>query len=155
MYLKKKMDFGKYNSFFKKKYYEPDLQTKMSPYLRKIASSSIDISDGLAQDLQHLCNNSKCGAFINLDSLPLSSFCKNLLKRKKIKLKNIFSKGDDYQILFTSKRKNRTKIINLSKKLNIKISKIGLINKDKKIVFMHNEHKFILDANETGYIHNF
>ena len=153
--LKKKMDFGKYNSFFKKRYYEPNLQTKISPYLRKIASSSIDISDGLAQDLQHLCNNSKCGAFINLDSLPLSSFCKNLLKRKKIKLKNIFSKGDDYQILFTSKRKNRTKITNLSKKLNIKITRIGLINKDKKIVFMHNEHKFILDANETGYIHNF
>ena len=153
--LKKKMDFGKYNSFFKKKYYEPDLQTKMSPYLRKIASSSIDISDGLAQDLQHLCNNSKCGAFINLNLLPLSSFCKNLLNSKKIKLKNIFSKGDDYQILFTSKRKYRTKITNLSKRLNIKISKIGLINKDKKIVFMHNEHKFTLSTNETGYIHNF
>ena len=30
-----------------------------------------------------------------------------------------------------------------------------VINKGKKIVFMHNEHKFILDANETGYIHNF
>ena len=33
-------------------------------YLNRIASASIDISDGLAQDLQHLCINSKCGAFV-------------------------------------------------------------------------------------------
>ena len=58
--LKKKMDFGRFNSFFKKKYYEPNLQIRFSRYLQDIASSSIDISDGLSQDLHHLCNNSKC-----------------------------------------------------------------------------------------------
>ena len=153
--LKKKISFGRFNNFLKKRYYEPDLPTRVSPYLSKIASSSIDISDGLAQDLQHLCSNSRCGAFVDLNLLPLSSVCRNLIKRKKIKLTNIFSKGDDYQILFTSKPKNRSKIIALSKKLNARISKIGLIKKGKNIVFKYNTSEFKLNSNKMGYIHNF
>jgi len=123
--------------------------------LKKIASASIDISDGLAQDLQHLCTNSKCGAFVDLNLLPLSSICKSLIKKKKIKLTNIFSKGDDYQILFTSHPKNRLKIIVLSKKLNTKISKIGIIKKEKNIMFKYNMRKFKLNTKKMGYIHNF
>ena len=153
--LKKKINLGKFNKFFKKKYYEPDLQIKVSSHLKDIASASIDISDGIAQDLNHLCSNSKCGAVIDLNLLPLSYICKKLIKKKKIKLKNIFSKGDDYQILFTSDSKNRSKIYSLSKKLNVKISKIGLIKKDKKIIFIHNMNKFKLEANKMGYMHNF
>ena len=153
--IKKRINFGKLGSFFKKKYYEPNLQTRFSPYLNKIASASIDISDGLAQDLQHICTNSKCGAFIDLNLLPLSPICKSLIKQKKIKLINIFSKGDDYQILFTSNPKNRSKIIYLSKKLNTKISKIGFTKKDKKIVFRYNFNKFTLSAKKMGYMHNF
>ena len=153
--LKKKINFGKFNNFFKKKYYEPDLQTKVSPYLRMVASASIDISDGLAQDLQHICSNSKCGAYVDLNLLPLSSFSKILIKKKKIQLINIFTKGDDYQILFTSKPKNRSKIIALSKKLNTKISKIGLIKKGRNIMFKYNMSKFKLNTKKMGYIHNF
>lgn len=153
--IKKKYNFGKNNSFFLKKYYEPDLPIKISPYLHKFASSSIDISDGLVQDLQHLCFNSKHGASINLNLLPLSLICKNLIKQKKIKLKNIFSRGDDYQTIFTSHRINRSKILALSKKLNIKISRIGLIKKEKNIICNYNMKQFKLTSQKMGYIHNF
>ena len=153
--LKKRLSFGKFNNFFKKKYYEPDIQTRFSPYLSKIASSSIDISDGLAQDLQHLCTNSRCGALVDLNSLPLSSICKTLIKQKKIQLKNIFSNGDDYQILFTARPRNRSKIVALSRKLNTKISKIGLIKKDKNVMFKYNKNIFKLRAKKMGYMHNF
>ena len=121
----------------------------------KIANSSIDISDGLAQDLQHICNNSKCGALVNLNLLPLSTICKYLIKKKKIHIKNIFSKGDDYQILFTSKVKNRTKISLLSKRLKTKISRIGFIKKEKNITFKYNGKKFEVNAKKRGYSHNF
>jgi len=153
--LKKKASFGKFNSFFIKKYYEPHLQTKISSQLCKIASAAIDISDGLVQDLQHLCNNSKCGAYINLNLIPLSPFTKILLKRKKVFLKNLFSKGDDYQILFTSSTKNRSKIISLSKNLSTKITKIGSIKKGKDIVFEYNTKEFKLNTKKKGFIHNF
>lgn len=153
--IKKKINLGFDNPYFKKKFFEPNLSNKITPYLYKIASSSIDISDGLAQDLHHICKNSNCGANINLNFLPLSKQCKKAIKKKKISLKNIFSKGDDYQILFTSNKKNRLIIKKLSKKLNLKISRIGEVTKKKNILFEYNNTKFNLDATKMGYKHTF
>tara|TARA_B110000438_G_scaffold274774_1_gene295211 strand:- start:6 stop:965 length:960 start_codon:yes stop_codon:yes gene_type:complete len=153
--IKKKNNFGKLNSFFTKKYYEPDLQTKLIPHLYNIATSSIDISDGLGQDLQHLCNNSKCGAEIFIDLLPVSHPCNKLILQKKIKLTKIFSKGDDYNILFTSPFNNRSKIKNLSKKTKVKITRIGTINKVKNINFKYNGKNFTIRSKNMGYTHNF
>jgi thiamine-monophosphate kinase len=153
--IKKKNNFGKYNSFFKKKYHTPDLPYKISPYLNKIASGSIDVSDGLSQDLNHLCTTSNVGAFIDIGLIPTSNSCKKLINKKKIKLKEIFSNGDDYQILFTSSRNNRNKIKNLSKKLNLKITKIGITTKDKNIIFKDRGQNMTMSATKMGYTHTF
>ena len=123
--------------------------------MKKIATSSIDISDGLSADLQHLCSSSKHGALVNLDQLPLSHKTSYLIKRKKIQLKEIFSKGDDYQILFTSSCRNRSKIESLSKRINTKISRIGIIKKDNKIVFKYNDKIISLNSKKMGYKHIF
>ena len=153
--LKKKVNLGIYNKYFIKKHYQPDLATKIVPYLNKIATASIDISDGLIQDLEHICRNSKCGALIDLNYLPLSSPCKKVISKNKIKLRDIFSNGDDYQILFTSKRKFRSKIKYLSKKMNLKISRIGTTNKGKDITFKYKGKKFKPSATKLGYTHTF
>ena len=141
--------------FYIKKFYEPDLQVKLLPFLHSIANASIDISDGLLQDLKHLCDNSKCSATVKLDKIPFSNVTKKILKSKKINIKDIFSNGDDYQILFTSNLKNRKKILSLSKKLNTKISRIGFINKGKKINLLYKMKKIEINDIKMGYIHNF
>ena len=93
--------------------------------------------------------------FVDLNLLPLSSVCRNLIKRKKIKLTNIFSKGDDYQILFTSSIKNRKLIKNISKKMNQKITIIGKINKRFKKNLLLLDNKPINLVNFQGYSHKF
>ena len=153
--LKKKHNFGYLNKYFVKKYYEPNLPIRIVPYLHEIASASIDISDGLAQDLNHITSISNYGAIVNLNSIPVSTNCKILIDKGKLDIKDIFSRGDDYQILFTAKPKNYLKIINLSRKKNIKITKIGTVNKTKNILFKHNNVKFRLNAKNLGYTHNF
>ena len=153
--IKKIKNFGKLNSYFTKKYYEPDLQVKFSFFLNKIASSSVDVSDGLGLNIQDLIHKKKYGALINLNNLPLSNEARSLVKNKKIKIKNIFSKGDDYQILFTSNQKNRIKIDRMSKRLKIKLTKIGIITRDKAIIFKVNKKKFTLNNEKMGYIHQF
>ena len=55
----------------------------------------------------------------------------------------------------TFNSRNKSKIIFLSKKLNTKISKIGFIKKEKKIVFRYNMNKLILNTKKMGYIHYF
>jgi len=153
--IKKIKNFGKLNSYFAKKYYEPELQVKFSFFLNKIASSSVDVSDGLGLNIQHLIKKKKYGALINLNNLPLSREAKSLVLNKKVKIKNIFSKGDDYQILFTSNKKNRIKIDKISKNLKVKLTKIGIITKNKAIIYKLNKKKFRLNNEKMGYIHQF
>jgi len=153
--IKKKFNFERKNNFFKKMYYEPNIQKKIVPHLNKIASSSIDISDGFLQDLRHLCINSKCGAVIDLSLLPLSQQMKDLLKSNKINLQEVFSNGDDYQILFSSNSSKRSYIKSLSKKLNIKISRVGYMKKKRNIIIKNKLLKIKIIEEKMGYTHNF
>jgi len=96
----------------------------------KYINAATDISDGFYGDLQKILNN-KHGAKIDLDSIPLSNILKRVMHQnnKLIKIKDILSWGDDYELIFTSYKKNRNKLINLANENNVKISLIGSIIK--------------------------
>ena len=134
--LKKKLKVSKLlSNYFIKKYYLPELQIKLSKKLFNIASSSIDVSDGLIADMDKMLNNQKNLSFVIYEKkIPISSPLKKLIKIKKMKKISLISNGDDYQILFTA-NKAKSRIINkLSKVYRIKISKIGkIVSKKKKI----------------------
>jgi thiamine-monophosphate kinase len=123
--------------------------------LIKIANSSIDISDGLFADLNKLINKQKIGYIVYLDKIPISKNLNIYLKKKNKKSLNFISKGDDYQILFTSSKKNRIYIKKLAKRINLKITKIGTttnIYKQRKII---NHKKYLKSLNYQGYSHKF
>lgn len=75
-------------------------------------TSMIDISDGLIQDLHHICQAGKVGARIDENRLPLSSALEqtaraNHLKHNKLAL----SGGEDYELLFTLNPHDVNKLI--------------------------------------------
>ncbi|WP_022941308.1 thiamine-phosphate kinase [Psychromonas hadalis] len=78
--------------------------------LTAYASSCIDISDGLIQDLQHILTASNCSAIIEIEKLPLSSALQAEIASKTISAKEAvqyaLTGGDDYELLFTLNRKN-------------------------------------------------
>ena len=155
--LKKKIKVGKsFRNYFIKKYYLPELQIKLSKKLLNIASSSIDVSDGLIADMKKMINNQKNLSFvINERCIPISSPLKRLIKSKKMKKISLISNGDDYQILFTA-GKDKARIINkLSKVYGIKISKIGeIVSKNKKSIIIDEKGKQIA-LKSNGYVHKF
>ena len=68
--------------------------------LRRIASSCIDISDGLVSDIKHILKASQCGATIHVDKLPMSIALKESVVASKA-IDFALSAGDDYELLFT------------------------------------------------------
>ena len=78
--------------------------------LRGLASSCIDISDGLTQDLKHILKASHCSAQLEIDKLPLSSALTKELASATVNhhraLQYALTGGDDYELLFTISRAN-------------------------------------------------
>ncbi len=68
--------------------------------LRGIASSAIDISDGLAADLGHILQQSGVGASVFVEDLPLSKVLRTYLS-KETAWNLALSAGDDYELCFT------------------------------------------------------
>jgi len=145
----------KLRSYFVKKYFEPEIQIKLTKELLKFANSSIDISDGLIDDLEKMLNKQKLSYKIWEEQIPISKNLQNYLKKKNLKKSNFISNGDDYQVLFTASVDKSRIIKNISKKLGIKISRIGKItSKKEKSVFINKKGEYLLVKN-SGYKHQF
>ncbi len=141
--------------FFVDKYYKPDLPLNLTKYLFKFANSSIDVSDGLIDDLKKMINKQNLSFHLSEKKIPVSMQLSNLIKKQKLNKINIISKGDDYQILFTADV-NKTRIIqNTSKATGIKITKIGKIINGKDRSFIIDEKGKQIQAKSKGYIHQF
>ena len=145
----------KFKTYFLNKYFEPEIQIKLTKKLIKFANSSIDISDGLIDDLKKMMNKQKLSYKILEEKIPISNNLLNYLKKNNFKKTDFVSNGDDYQILFTASADKSRIISKISKNLGIKISKIGKIglnNKKSLIINQKGEHLLI---KKQGYKHQF
>ena len=145
----------KLKSYFIKKYFEPDIQIKLTNELLKFANSSIDISDGLLDDLEKIINNQKLSYEIWEEKIPISRNLQSYLKKNNYKKSNFVSNGDDYQILFTASTDKSRIIKNISKKLSVKISRIGKIRPNNQKSLFIDEKGQLLLLKFSGYKHQF
>ena len=140
--------------YFTKKYYLPDVPIKLCKYINKYANSSIDVSDGLFDDMGKLLNKQKLNYIIYLDKIPVSKNFQSIIQNLGLNKLNYISKGDDYQTIFTAPKSARSHIINISKKVNQKITLIGCISNisSNKLVI---GKKSINPIDFKGYSHKF
>ena len=154
--LQKKIKMNrKLQNYFVKNYFKPEIQIKLTKELIKFANSSIDLSDGLIDDLAKMINKQKLSYQLWEEKIPLSKHLLNYLKKNNLKKSNFISNGDDYQILFTAGSDKSRIIQSTSKKLGIKITKIGkIILNNKKSSIITKKGKYLLIKN-SGYKHQF
>ena len=76
----------------------PEPRLAAGQRLRGLASSAIDISDGLSTDLTHLCEESGVAAVLEEDRLPIDP----LAREEPDALALALHGGEDYELLFTA-----------------------------------------------------
>ncbi len=99
-----------------------------------VPSSMIDISDGLASELLHICTQSGVGAMVFEDKLPIEDI--TMLAATEFNVSPItaaLNGGEDYQLLFTVKQSDFDKIKNMSDVLPI-----GYITQDTAVLLALN-----------------
>ncbi len=109
------------------RYRLPQPRLALGQALRGIASAAIDVSDGLVADLGHILETSGVGAAVHADALPLSEAARGLPGARDAALAG----GDDYELLFTAPSKRRAEITALSRRLDLPLSRIGMIRADQ------------------------
>ena len=115
------------------KHIEPIPRIKESSLLAKSklqVTSMIDLSDGLVQDLTHLCAADKLGADIYEANLPFSEALSSICQQKSSVLTNLaLQGGEDYELLFTIRQEDVKKLNMLFLDAGTPVSHIGEITK--------------------------
>lgn len=112
-----------------KPYLFPAAQISYGSAISGLASSAIDISDGILQDLSHLISKSGVGCNLDLDKIPLaaSQYAKQCLEF-----------GDDYQLLYTVPPKQLSALQANLRSCKKKCHTIGVMGGKKLIISNNN-----------------
>lgn len=104
----------------------PQPRVALGLALRGIASSAIDVSDGLLADLGHILERSGVGAVVEMAGVPaneLRRFCDDA----ELVRNSLLAGGDDYELIFTAAAERRDEIDALAQRLNLPLTRIGHI----------------------------
>ncbi|MCX6695763.1 MAG: thiamine-phosphate kinase [Candidatus Altiarchaeota archaeon] len=118
---------------------EPKCRLKEARVISKHANAMIDVSDGLASEVCHICDRSGTGAMILKHSIPLS---KTTIASAKALGKDPFqyalNGGEDYEIVFTIPRRKLRKM-----RLKTPVSVVGVITGKKQGVKLLDGRKIV------------
>ncbi|MFQ5849062.1 MAG: thiamine-phosphate kinase [Candidatus Binatia bacterium] len=117
----------------------------------KLARAMIDISDGLIQDLAHLCKASGTGAVIWQDALPLSRPYQRFAGRNKFRY--ALTGGEDYELLFSLRARDRVRLEKIHKQLAVPVTLIGKCVPAHRGIVVVNSKGTSLPFLEMGYDH--
>jgi thiamine-monophosphate kinase len=120
--------------------------------LRGHAHAMIDISDGLLADLGHICEQSKVGARINVDRLPLSSVLRNEMDYASA-LNLALTGGDDYELCFTIAPTQADWLQQTAQTLNCPVQCIGEITAGSGIDLVTETGESWPEPTKSGYQH--
>lgn len=93
--------------------------------LRGLASSAIDVSDGLLGDLQHVLRRSGVDAVIEVDALPRSAVLR--AQPLAVQRRCTLSGGDDYELLFTAPPERAAQVVAAGAAAGVTVARIGRI----------------------------
>jgi thiamine-monophosphate kinase len=111
----------------------PQPRLAVGKRLRKIATACIDVSDGLSTDLAHLCAESRCGALIEADAVPVHA----LAASRKDAMQLALHGGEDYELLFTARASARVP----RSIAGVKITRIGTMTAGRRMKIMDAQGK--------------
>ncbi|MGK2953071.1 MAG: thiamine-phosphate kinase [Thiobacillus sp.] len=131
--------------------YLPTPRVELGIALRGIASSAIDISDGLLGDLGHILERSHVGATLEFAALPTLPVAQAYL-HEKVARRCVLAGGDDYELCFTAARDKRDMVLAAAETAAVVVTRIGQIHATAGLTVRDADGQ-PLPIEHTGYDH--
>ena len=109
------------------RYLHPQPRVELAPVIRRYATASLDVSDGLVGDFAHICKQSGVGGEIEAASVPLSAGAKALVAAEPSALATVLTGGDDYEILATVREKDAEEFAEAAAMAGVPVTRIGRV----------------------------
>lgn len=122
----------RYRQFLETRLNRPEPRIIAGIALRNLASSAIDLSDGLLADLNHVLTASHVGATIDVTRLPLSEAMKNSIPLHEAR-RLALTAGDDYELCFTVPSDKLTQLESVRAHFDCPIQCIGKIEGERGV----------------------
>jgi thiamine-monophosphate kinase len=139
------------NMFCAAALHQPQPRIALGLALRGVASSAIDISDGLLADLGHILDESRVGAQIEAGSLPVSPVLRSYLSQP-LGRQCALSGGDDYELCFTAPARHHEQIRGIGTQLGLPLTCIGKVVANRGCI-VHDAFGNPINAGSGGYDH--
>lgn len=95
----------------KKRYLKPKANLEAAIKIAPFVNSMIDVSDGLAPEIKHICNESNCGAIIFREKIPISQDVRNVAKALgEDEYDYALYGGEDFELVYTVSKEKLDKI---------------------------------------------
>ena len=131
--------------------YLPTPRVALGIALRGVATSAIDISDGLLGDLGHVLERSRIGATLEFASLPTLPVAQAYL-HEKVARDCVLAGGDDYELCFTAPADRRDVVAAAAQSAGVAVTRVGRINTEPGLALVDADEK-PLPFEKTGYDH--
>jgi thiamine-monophosphate kinase len=125
----------------------PPVRLEAGVALAPVASAMLDVSDGLLQDVTHLCRASGVGAVLELDRLPVIPACRRLGRSGRLLAA---TGGEDYELLFTVPRAGLPRLARA--RLGCAITRIGTIVPGRRVELVDAEGRLVR-CRRAGFDH--
>lgn len=111
-----------------KAHIEPKCRLKAARKIAPYCNAMIDVSDGLASEVNHICEMSKVGAVVHRDDIPISkTTMDSAAKVGKDPYGYALNGGEDFELVFTVPPKNLKKVTNIGCPVTV----VGEVLKEK------------------------
>jgi thiamine-monophosphate kinase len=108
---------------------EPPRRTRAGVALARVASAMIDVSDGLVQDLTHVCRASGVGATVEIERLPVAPSCRRALGGRAAAF--AVTEGEDYELLVAVPAARERMLRTLAPRLGCRLTRIGRVTRGR------------------------
>lgn len=139
-------------AYLLERYHLPRPRVVLGQALVGRASAAMDVSDGLAQDLAHLCAASGVAAELRADDVPLSAPARAVLDAGHATLKDILGGGDDYELLFTAPKTARAAVSERAGAAGVEVTRIGETSPGRGLTIRDGAGR-VVPLDRLGYRH--
>jgi len=129
----------------------PQPRVALGQALIGLATSAIDVSDGLVADLGHIADASGVRAVIEWESVPVSPAAERY-RRHPLVQRCALAGGDDYELAFTAQPRARRDLDLLTGRMGVALTRIGRMEAGAGVTVLDQAGQTLV-LPETGFDH--